>query len=299
MFEFFVRYISKDTSIYRKLLLINFNIRLLNVIRFKPDISEDAIKISPGDLNQLIEGFNRILNNPDLSIIEINSIFLWISNSDVQLNLKIQMRDKYTEFKSRIDFLIMKLNHEIFINESIYNLADFFKNISFDHHEIKYGNEFFGKLIQTHKDDDNYWILVFRMIPLLEDNFIFRNIPREWFKGFLKEIKSEINSLGFELFGDAFPEFLEIKKYEKLIEEKKFNEAHSMNKKQRADYIKKTNKYWYPRYLRCKEKMNVLKTSHPYGYKLYELLIPNFSHLQRFEDNQFNRYLFNKEKKWW
>ena len=68
---------------------------------------------------------------------------------------------------------------------------------------------------------------------------------------------------------------------------------------EKPDNKKKTNRNWYPRYLRCKEKMNVLKTSQPYGYKLYELLIPNFSHLQRLEDNQFNRYIFNKEKKWW
>ena len=47
------------------------------------------------------------------------------------------------------------------------------------------------------------------------------------------------------------------------------------------------------------EKINVLKTSQPYGYLLYQKLIPNFSQLQRLEENQFNRYIFNKEKKWW
>jgi len=93
-------------------------------------------------------------------------------------------------------------------------------------------------------------------------------------------MKREINSLGFELYGEAFPVFEEVIKYEKLIEEKKFEEAQAMTKRQRADYKKNTNKNWYPRYVRCKEKMNVLKTSQPYGYKLYELLIPNFSHLQ-------------------
>jgi len=298
MFEFFVRYISKDTSIYRKLLLINFNIRLLNVIRFKPGYNEDAIKINENDLSLLIEGFNRIINNPELSLIELNSIFSWISNPDVQLNLKIQIKEKYAEFKSEINSLIMSINYAIFLNENIYHLADFFKNISFNHNEIKIGNEFFEKLIETRKNEDDYWILVFRMIPLLEEDFIFKNITREWFKGFLSGIKSEINSLGFELYGEAFPEFEEVRKYKKLIEEKNFNEAQAMKKKQRADYKKNTNKNWYPRYIRCKEKMNVLKTSQPYGYKLYELLIPNFSHLQRLEDNQFNRYIFNKEKKW-
>ena len=137
------------------------------------------------------------------------------------------------------------------------------------------------------------------MIPLLEEDFIFKNITRDWFKVFFKEIKQEINSLGFELYGDAYPEFEEVKKYKKLFEEKRFEEAQKLQKKQRADFKQKTNRNWYPRYLSVKEKLNVLKASQPYGYKLYEKLITNFSHLQALEENQFNRYIFNKEKKWW
>ena len=299
MFEFFVRYISRDTSIYRKLLLINFNIRLLNVIRFKPGHNEDAIKINENDLSLLIEGFKRIINNPETSLIEINLIFSWISNPDLQLNLKIQLKERYAKFKREVNSLVMNISHDNLLDEKIYDLADFFKNISFNHNEIKLGNEFYIKLIETYRNKDDYWILVFRIIPLLEEDFIFKYITRDWFKSFLSEIRREINSLGFELYGDAFPKFEEVIKYEKLIEEKKFEEAHAMKKRQRADYKRNTNKDWYPRYIRCKEKMNVLKTSQPYGYKLYEVLIPNFSHLQRLEENQFNRYIFNKEKKWW
>jgi hypothetical protein len=247
----------------------------------------------------LIEGFKRIIKNPELSLVELNSILSWISNPDVQLNLKIQIKEKYAEFKAEITNLVMSINFPIFLNENIYHLSDFFKNISLNHGEVKIGNEFFEKLIETRKNEDDFWILVFRMIPLLDEDFIFHHIKRDWFKGFLSEIRSEINSLGFELYGDAFPEFEEVRKYEKLIEEKNYKEAQEIKKKQRADYKKNTNKNWYPRYLRCKEKMNILKTSQPYGFKLYEILIPNFSHLQRLEDNQFNRYIFNKEKKWW
>jgi hypothetical protein len=299
MFEFFVRYFSKDTSIYRRLLLTNFNIKLLNVIRFKPGHNEDAIKINENDLSLLIEGFKRIINNPETTLSEINSIFSWFSNPDLQFNLKIQLKQRYAKFKGEVSSLIVSINHADLLNEKIYDLADFFKNISFNHNEIKFKNEFFEKLIEARRTEYDFWLLVFRIIPLLEKDFIFKNIPREWFKSFLSEINKEINSLGFELFGEAFPDFEEVKKYEKLIEEKNFKEAQAMEKKQRADYKKKTNKNWYPRYIRCKEKMNVLKTSQPYGYLLYQKLIPNFSHLQRLEENQFNRYIFNKEKKWW
>lgn len=299
MFEFFVRYISKDTSIYRRLLLINFNIRLLNVIRFKPEKGQNAIKIDESDLTKLIEGFRRIFSNPELSIVELNSILEWFNNTDIQLNLKLRLKGKYSELKSEINSLLKSLDYSNFINENIYHLGDFFKHLGINHRDVIIKEEFFENLISLRNNEEGYWFLVFRMIPFLEEDFIFKNITRDWFKSFFKEIKQEINSLGFELYGAAYPEFEEVKRYQKLYEEKRYKEAQELPKKQRADFKQKTNKHWYPRYLSVKEKLNVLKASQPYGYKLYEKIIPNFSHLQALEENQFNRYIFNKEKKWW
>lgn len=69
--------------------------------------------------------------------------------------------------------------------------------------------------------------------------------------------------------------------------------------KNRATFLQKTRRNWYPRYSKVKEKTNNLKTCHPHGHKIYNLLLSNYSHLKAFEDNQINRYLFNKEEKWW
>ena len=304
MFEFFIRYISKDTSIYKKLLLSNINIRLLDVIKFNPEIrfsnkKRDVIKISESDLILLLKGFKRIINNPDLSVSDLNSIISWINNPDVQLSLKIQLKEKYIGLKSEIASLLKDFNYYRIVNEDTYHLGDFFKIIHNEYHnDIKIKNEFVEKLIEVHKNNNDYWYLVFRVIPLLNDDFIFQKITRDWLNRFFIELRNEIDSLGKELYGEAYPEFKELEEYKKL-EKQKRKEGKSIEMKNRATFLQKTNRNWYPRYSKVKEKMNNLKTCHPHGHKIYNLLLSNYSHLKALEDNQLNRYLFNKEKKWW
>lgn len=304
MFEFFIRYISKDTSIYKKLLLSNINIRLLDVIKFNPEIrfsneKRDVIKIGESDLALLAKGFKRVIDNPDLSVSDLNSIISWINNPDVQLSLKIQLKEKYIELKSEIASLINDFNYYRIVNQDTYHIGDFFKIIHNEYHnDIKIKNEFVEKLIEVHKNNNDYWYLVFRVIPLLDDDFIFKKITRDWLNRFFIELRSEIDSLGKELYGEAYPEFKELEEYKKL-EKQKRKEGKSIEMKNRATFLQKTSRNWYPRYSKVKEKMNNLKTCHPHGHKIYNLLLSNYSHLKALEDNQLNRYLFNKEKKWW
>ena len=267
-------------------------------IQLNPNSGEDAIKIGESDLNLLIEGFKRVLNNPDLSIVELNSIISWITNTDVQLGLKIKLKNKYIEFKQKITLLLIDFDYSKITHEDTYQLGSFFNIIHSNYSEIKIEDKFIEKLIEVHKESNDYWFLVFRMINLLDDEFIFKKITREWLNGFFIELRNEINSLGKELYGEAYPEFKELEEYNKLKKVKQ-KEGQSMEMKNRATFKKNTSRNWYPRYAKVKEKMNSLKTCHPHGHKIYNLLISHFSHLKALEHNQFNRYIFNKEKKWW
>lgn len=304
MFEFFVRYISKDTSNYKKLLFSNINIRLLDVIKFSPEIrfsneKRDVIKIGESDLVLLVKGFKRIIDNPDLSVSDLNSIISWINNPDVQLSLKLQLKEKYIGLKSEIASLLNDFNYYRILNQDTYLIGDFFKIIHNEYHnDIKIKNEFVEKLIEVHKNNNDYWYLIFRIIPLLDDDFIFQKITRDWLNRFFIELRSEIDSLGKELYGEAYPEFKELEEYKKL-EKQKREEGKSIEIKNRATFLQKTSRNWYPRYSKVKEKMNSLKTCHPHGHKIYNLLLSNYANLKALEDNQLNRYLFNKEKKWW
>lgn len=300
MFDFFINYLVEDIATYRNILIRNFNINLLSIICFKiENTSGNNVIINEHDITNLLLGFNRILNNPGISIVELNSIFAWLDGPDIQLNFKLKLNSHYIAFKERLYELLAALNYSRYVNEDIYHISAFFNYISFSHQKIKINSSVFDSLIQSRKDDESYWLLIFRMIPLLEKDYIFNKIGRSWFQSFFSEIRIEIDALGNELYGDAYPDFIEVKKYRILVEDKKFAEADALKKKRRSDYMQKTNRNWYPRYKKCKEKISVLKASQPYGYKLYEKLIPKFEHLRRLEENQMNRYIFNKEKKWW
>ncbi len=317
MFDFFVGFISKDNSVYRRLLLKNFNLRLLSLFQFKsgkgnfvnfPSRLQGSktydFSINQNDLESITEGFHRILRNPETSLIEYNSIFKWIDNPDLQINLKLKFNDKYLAFKTRILSLIkLNVSEQLFFGNKIGHVATFFENIYRNECQLELEVDFYSKLMDSYKSDSDYWLLVFRVAPFLNQDLIFDVIPRKWFAIFFKEIRDEINSLGFELYGTEFPNFEEVekfrKKYEQLFGQKKFKEARELENRKITDYKKKTSKYWYPRYLKCKERMHVLKTSHNYGRKIYEELTGDFYYLQLLEQNQFNRFIFLKQKKWW
>lgn len=165
----------------------------------------------------MVKGFKRIIDNPDLSVSDLNSIISWINNLAVQLSLKIQLKEKYIELKSEIASLLNNFNYYRIVNQYIYHIGDFFKIIHNEYcNDIKIKNEFVEKLIEVHKNNNDYWYLVFRVIPLLDDDFIFQKITRDWLNKFFIELRSEINSLGKELYGEVYPEFKELEEYENL-----------------------------------------------------------------------------------
>lgn len=298
MFEFFIRFISRDNSVYRKLLLCNVNSRLLNAIGFHPNQQKDIIEINDTDLVSLYTGFERMIKNPGLSMTELNSLLTWISNSDIFF-LKLKSQEKYDELKSIVRNLISSIVVSRFENADIRSLSAFFHNIHMIYHGLKIDNTIIEHLLRIRKNEDEYWLLVFRIIPFMPNELAIETVTRDWFRKFYNELRSDINSLGLELYGNAYPNFEELIPYQKLIEEKRIKEAQSLKKKSKADFLQKTNKNWFPKYLKIKEKMKVLKSSQPLGYKLHEQLISSFSLLTSLEDHQSNRYIFIKEKGWW
>jgi len=298
MFEFFIRFISGDNSVYRKLLFCNVNSRLLNAISFLPNQQKDTIEINDTDLVSLYTGFERMIKNPGLSMNELNSLLTWISNSDIFF-LKLKSQEKYNELKLIVKSLISSVAVSRFENADIRSLSAFFHNIYMIYNGLKIDNKITEDLLRIRKEEDEYWLLVFRIIPFMSNELAIETVTRDWFRKFYNGLRTDIDSLGVELYGNAYPDFEELIPYQKLIEEKRIKEAQLLKKKSKADFLLKTNRNWFPRYLKVKEKMKVLKSSHPLGYKLYEQLISSFSILTSLEDHESNRYIFIKEKGWW
>ena len=298
MFEFFVRFISRDTSVYRKLLLCNVNSRLLNTIGLLPNQQKDIIEINDTDLVFLYTGFERMIKNPGLSMIELNTLIIWISNSDMFF-LRLKSQEKHNELKSIIKSLLLSIEPVRFEKEDILSVSAFFHNTHLIYHDLKIDNTIIENILRIRKEEDEYWLLVFRIIPFMPNELAIEAVTRDWFLKFYNGLRTDIDALGRELYGSAYPDFEELIPYQKLIKEKRFKEAELLKKKNKTDFLQKTKSNWFPRYLKVKEKMKVLKSSQPLGYKLYEKLISSFSLLTGLEDHESNRYIFNKEKGWW
>ncbi|MBU1095050.1 MAG: hypothetical protein KKB34_01100, partial [Bacteroidetes bacterium] len=303
MYDFFVHYLSKDIATYRNLLFKNINVGLLTLTRFITEPKTNCINVLKEDIINLTVGFQRLIHNPYISLIEINSLLAWLENPDVLINFKMKLHQDFNVFISELYNALCKIDFYRFQEEDAYHISNFFHRLKYlfvlTNKKIFISESGFKSLLLSNNNKGNYWLIVFSITPFLEEGFIYKNIGIAWLNSFYSQLKNEIDYLGNELYGDAYPNFEEVFRYKKLLEEKKFEEANLIKKKSIGDYKQKTNSDWYPRYTACKEKMSKLKGSHPYGFKIYQKLSGNFEHLRALEDNQKNRYLFNKSKKWW
>ncbi|MBN8642365.1 MAG: hypothetical protein J0L86_11195 [Flavobacteriales bacterium] len=304
MFEFFINYINNDILTYRNLLFNNINTDLLLYCKFKKG-KENNIKIDFSDCDNLLIGFKRLLNNPNVETSDINSILRWLKDEDRLINFQLKELKKHKEFVSKLNDYISEINLKAITIENVYNLGLLFKNIRNLSHfsttnKINFIEEDLIYLIAKYNKEDKFWFLIFNILPFLSKKTILDDklIGRNWLNNFYIELKKELMSLGKELYGEAFPEFEEVVKYEKLVEEKKIEEA-ILIKKSKSDYKQNTNKNWFKRYNVCKEKMMIIKSNQPYGNIIYEKLINLYSPLVLLEENQRNRYIFLKQKKWW
>lgn len=304
MFDFFIQYLSKDIATYRNLLFKNININLLSIARFEIEKKiNNNIKIDKTDISNLIIGFQRLIHNPSISLIEINSLLAWLESPDVLINFKLKLNTEFYDFVINLYEAFCSVNFYTFINEDVYHIDSFFHRINlfllFVGKKIFISKSVFEDLLLKTRVNENYWIIVFSIAPFLDEGFIYKNVGRTWLNNFYIQLKNEIDSLGRELYGNPYPDFEEVARYKKLLEGKKIEEAMLVKNKSAADFKQKTSSNWYPRYKSCKEKMSKLKGSYPYGFKINQKLISNLEQLRLLEENQKNRYIFNKSKKWW
>ncbi len=306
MFEFFVRYIDKDASLYRAILFKNINVDLLLISNFKKR-SEKNIEINSNDIHDLIIGFRRYIFSPKVNVSNLNGMFAWLNDNDKLINFQIKHSDLFKELCDSIVKTLGQFDLSIIADSNEDFLGIFFKSVkrvNFKNYSINrsiFKKEGLKLILNKNKDKERFWYLVFNLLPFLEDDIVFneKHLGKDWLNTFYLELKNDIAILGNELFGNAYPNFETVREYEKLMDERKFEEAKKISKKSIVDYKMGTNKTWYKRYSLCKEKMMTIKAAQPHGYKIYSLLTPVFSPLSLLEENQKNRYIFNRSKKWW
>lgn len=301
MFEFFVKFIGEDDGQFRSIMLKNLSTNLLSVCRFKPTIGIlSIITIKPYDLNDFHIGVTRIIENPSCKLGDINTIINWLNNPDAMLYFRMKLKSEYETFMKSVGEMI-QYRLERYIDEGVEVWSYFLFKILEQKKCIQISTDLILTLLEKKKENRRYWELVFRAIPYLDDSEILGStlIGKDWLNNFYLELKRDIDKLGEELYGTAYPDFEEMNMLNRQAEMMKTAGEQSWVGRRKSDYKKDTPRTWYPRYLICQEKISIVKSNSPYGYKIYRMVESHFGHLKSLEDNQRNRYLYNRKRSWW
>ncbi|GJM17434.1 MAG: hypothetical protein DHS20C13_27610 [Thermodesulfobacteriota bacterium] len=305
MEEFLIRELTKNpTSRIRETVLKNINISLLSVARMRSEkenikLSEDGhvIDLYRNDLAAISIGLNRLSNNSFTSFAKIIETLTWFKHDSNTLNLKVndppsyrrlrEILNKLTKYTSTRDF------YDYHLEEGNSTWGSFFETLNYL--SVSYGIsferenfEYIEELLDHKKESPLYWRLVFGCISISDDSFIKDTVGKDWLNNFFIELKNDINQLGYEIYGNDFPDFNTYKK------EKNKNPTLKKMKN-------KPNSSWYPRFLMVREKFEALKSNK--GKQICSIIIERllkpYNELQGIAKYAQNRHTFNVDKGWW
>lgn len=145
------------------------------------------------------------------------------------------------------------------------------------------------KLLQGSKDNEDYWVLVFRSLLFLDDETVKFIVGKEWLNVFYLKLKKDMDVLGHEVYGDDYPEF------------ERYNYLTKVKKEFSEKMIEKPSKTWYPRLLAVEDRVDTLKDikGSLISNKILSRLLARYDHLKGLEEYARNRHNFIVSKGWW
>ena len=305
MQEFLTRQlISNESEKLREVVLKNLNNDLLSLSMMKSSgksilnsSSDDKIKLQKTDIEKIKLGLARLTNNTGVSLYQIGSIFKWFKSENHAIELKMRDLPFFREAKDMVVQLSFYVSSDAFYynhgNEGsaawsslifIIKNTIIFYNLEINRHDFKY----IEILLKEKEKDKFYWMLVFRVLEITDDDFIKATVGNGWLNNFYLQLKKEMYALGYEIFGKDFPDFEEYNKMRQI--------------KGGTKKIKnKPNKNWYPRFLIVKEKMDILKEAKgsSIGNTIIERLSRAYEELVKQSEFAKNRHGFNLKQGWW
>lgn len=296
--------IINQTGKLREVVIKNPNQQLLEISLLKPSKNSmfktdkgKIIELNQNDISQLEIGLKRLINNNDLSINNAIYIFKWFENKSHTLDLKINDLPLFNSIKKIILELFNLIKKDEFYfyhkDNSSSMWSDFLLTIKSNsmYYGYKINNNSLGyinQILSDKKNDKYYWKLVFRIINYTSEDTIFKVVGRNWLNKFYEELKNDIFELGYELFGDDFPDFNKYK-------------LEKLNKKNPQKRKFKPNNTWFPRYLKVQDRISLLKEIKGFkiGIKILNRLETAYNEIKQVSDYAKNRHTFNVEKGWW
>jgi hypothetical protein len=304
MQEFLTRQlISNESGKLRQVVLQNLNNDLLSISVMKSMGSsvltvstDDKIRLQKSDIDRIQIGLDRLINNEEISIYQVASLFKWFKSEIHSIELKLSDTLFFKNAKEIVSKLTSDIASEgfyllhrtesssawsylLFVLKNTLTLYGLDNNPNFSYIE---------KILKEKEKDELYWMLVFRVLNITNDQFLMNTVGKDWLNTFYTQLKKDIYDLGHEIFGNEFP----------LFE----NYHDSIKKGIKVDKIKeKPNKSWYPRFLIVKEKFDILKEvrGSRIGNTILERLSKEYEELMKQREFAKNRHGFNLKQGWW
>jgi hypothetical protein len=307
MQEFLIHFFSKEMYGPLRIAIIkNVNNLLLtsSLIHSNklPGIDKKLIAIEKKDLVYLEQGIYRMLANPNLKMNWLTKMISWLSNAGMgQIPMmRLLDRELFVETKKISTDIFLSLNdREIFSKLEIENCeqwADMLgkmqtlcTTMAMDMKQLSVN--YAAQLLSAKQDEPGFSNLVLRLNMFVPADDLLRLLGKSWFNDFYVELRNELYSLGYEIYGDDYPDF------------KRFNALPIAERLKLEDgkIINKPSKTWYPRFLVCKEKMQLLKNVQhdEIGRRFLPNLMKLYGQLVLSSQYAKNRYLFLIQKGWW
>jgi hypothetical protein len=305
MQEFLTRnLISNNTGKLRQVVLQNLNNDLLSFCimksegkSFLPASIIDKIQLQKKDIVRMLIGLERLLYNEDITIYQVASIFKWLKSENHTIDLKFSDKIFFSEAKKIVDKLTANITSEDFYdshrNESnsawsylFFILKNTLTIYSIDQNKHQF--TYLEKILKEKSEENSHWMLVFRLLNFTSDEFIMNTVGKNWLNSFYKNLKNDMYEIGLEIFGNDFPLF---ENYNKSLQSK----INVVKVKEKPD------RNWYPKFLRIKERIDIIKEvkGTKIGNTILEKLSKEYDELMKQNEFAKNRHGFNLRKGWW
>ena len=290
---------NDENGTIHKSVLKNLNLDLLEFYYFQSPKTKKSkiLGIKKNELDLFSISINRLIDNEAFQFHQVIRLLKWFTITSDSL-IKVLDKSFYESIKKVLLFLVKYIKSESFwckfqdeTTSSWSELIWCLKSLSLVYsYDLKFVYcEYWNRLLESRKNEADYWKLVFRLSNFLEENKIIDIVGRDWLNNFYSDLRKRLYELGYEIFDKEFPDF---PTYNKL----------SLEEKVRTSKMKrKPNRKWYPRFIICKENFKYLKEikGNKIGQPIVNRLEKEYEALLRFSDYAYNRHTFNEEKGWW
>lgn len=302
MQEFLIREIEKDRyGTLRKIILINLNSTLIDQFIITTKLTKPtkkslkAIDIKVDDIKLIMTGLERILENDRIRFYNLLPFLKWLSDPDTG-STKLFEKDLFSELKKLSEYIYTKVFSEMVYSKlkeeppvRWMNFLLIIKSLELVTGVkcLESAKTVIKNLINDKRNHAEFWRIALMSNSFLDEDEFNDVIGERWLDEFRISLATDINNLGREIYGSFFPN---VQAY-----------RANLKKSGKIEEKLKTGRNWYPNFLICQTKINLLKQTKgkAYNSEVLQAINKEWEVLMKISDTAKNRHRFIVAQGWW